>query len=82
MSNTDAILQLIDDWTAGFHTIESKYVQLARLDISEAFDKLQPSILIDKMRSYGLNENILDILDNFLKGRKQCVKVNAIYLTF
>ena len=42
VGSTDALLQLLDDCTAELDLIESKYVQLACLNFSKAFDKLQP----------------------------------------
>ena len=48
LSTTDAILQLLDDATANLYLIESKYVQLACVNFSKAFDRLQPSIVLQK----------------------------------
>ena len=78
LGTTDAILQLIDDTTADLDLFESKFVQLASLDFSKAFDKLQPSIVIAKMRNYGINENILKLVESFLSNRKQSVKVDSV----
>lgn len=79
LGTTDAILQLIDDCTADLDSIESKYVQLGCLDFSKAFDKLQPNIVLRKMRKSGINENIITIVDSFLSNRKQCVKVEDVF---
>ena len=79
LGTTDAILQLIDDCTADLDSIESKYVQLGCLDFSKAFDKLQPNIVLGKMRKSGINENIITIVDSFLSNRKQCVKVEDVF---
>ena len=65
VGTTDAILQLIDDCTLDLDHPNSKYVQLASLDFSKAFDRLQPTILIDKMLSYGVKPNILRIIEVF-----------------
>ena len=73
LGTTDAILQLIDDITADLDCPENKDTQLAFLDFSEAFDKLQPNIVVDKMKNYGININILNMLSSFLERRKQCV---------
>ena len=82
LGTTDAILQLLDDLTADLDSPEHNYVQLACLDFSKAFDKLQPNIVIQKMKDYGVNCNILDILSSFLERRKQCVKVNGTFSDF
>ena len=50
VGTTDAILQLLDDCTQDLDHPDSKYVQLASLDFSKAFDCLQPSILVEIMR--------------------------------
>ena len=76
------ILQLLDDLTADLDSPAHNYVQLACLDFSKAFDKLQPNIVIQKMKDYGVNCNILDILSSFLERRKQCVKVNGPFSDF
>ena len=58
LGTTDAILQLLDDLTADLDSPEHNYVQLACLDFSKAFDKLQPNIVIQKMKDYGINCDI------------------------
>ena len=75
----DAILQLIDDITSDLDLAHNSYVQLGCVDFSKAFDRLQPSIVLSKMKNYGVNENILDILADFLVRRKQCVKLNGTF---
>ena len=54
-------------------------MQLASLDLSKAFDKLQPKIVIRKMQDYGVNRHALSIIEDFLKRREQCVKVNGSF---
>ena len=82
VGSTDALLQLLDDCTAELDLIESKYVQLACLDFSKAFDKLQPQILLKKLQKCNINGNLIDILEDFLKRRQQCVKVNDSFSDF
>jgi hypothetical protein len=77
LGTTDAILQLIDDCTKELDAASCKYMQLACLDFSKAFDRLQPSIVLQKMESLGINQHIINILHNFLKHRKQCVRVHG-----
>ena len=64
--------------TSDLDSVKYDYVQMASVDFSKAFDKLQPKIVLDKMRKLGVNENILDI-DDFLQRRKQCVKLNECF---
>jgi hypothetical protein len=53
-----------------------KYIQMAALDFSKAFDRLQPGIVLDKMYSYGFNSNVVRIVKDFLSNRKQCVRIS------
>ena len=74
ISTTDALLQYVDDFTKFLDDQKNKFVQSACLDFSKAFDRLQPSIVLSKMRSYSFNENAIKLVSNFLANRKQCVK--------
>ena len=53
-------------------------MQMAGVDFSKAFDRLQPPILIDKMRQLGFNESLTKLVANFLQDRKQYVKYGAV----
>ena len=57
-------------------------MQLACLDFSKAFDKLQPQILLKKLQKCNINGNLIDILEDFLKRRQQCVKVKDSFSDF
>lgn len=65
--------------TADLDMAKNKYVQMACLDFSKAFDRLQPTFALEKMRQCSVNENILDIISDFLKHRKQCVKIRDTF---
>ena len=58
------LVPLIDDVTSDLDSVKYDYVQMASVDFSKAFDKLEPKIVLDKMRELGVNENILDIIKN------------------
>ena len=77
VSTTDALLQYLDDLTALLDRKDVKFVQSACLDFSKAFDRLQPSIVLNKMRSYGFNSNVIELVSTFLSDRLQCVKFSG-----
>ena len=78
LGTVDALIQLLDDFTLELDKAKTKFMQLAGVDFSKAFDRLQPPILIDKMRQLGFNENLTKLVANFLQYRKQCVKYGAV----
>ena len=47
------------------------------LDISKAFDKVWHDGIIYKLTQNGISENLLNLLDDFLKERKQRVVLNG-----
>ena len=47
------------------------------LDISKAFDKVWHEGLIFKLKSYGVEGNLLKLLENYLTDRQQRVAVNG-----
>ena len=72
----DALLQLFDDITLGLDGTGIDCVQLASLDFSKALDRLQPAIITNKMKFYGFEPRIINIISDFLQRRSQCVKLN------
>ena len=79
VSTTDALLQYVDDYTKFLDDAKTKFVQSACLDFSKAFDRLQPSIVVNKMRSLNFDENIVRLISNFLCNRTQCVKFSGSF---
>ena len=47
------------------------------LDISKAFEKMWRDGIIYKLTQNGISGNLLNLLEDFLKERKQCVVLNG-----
>ena len=77
IGTVDALIQLLDDYTSELDKPSVKFMQLAGIDFSKAFDRLQPPILIDKMRNYGFNENItINLLLTYRNHNKNiCISI-------
>ena len=45
------------------------------MDLSKAFDYLPHNLLLLKPKAYGVSENAVNLLENYLTNRRQCVKL-------
>ncbi len=48
------------------------------IDLTKAFDTVDHEILLDRLRSVGLSDNVVSWFNAYLKGRIQCVQVEGI----
>merc|ERR1712074_472216 len=48
------------------------------LDLTKAFDTLNHEILINKLQYYGLQNNSLNLMKNYLENRCQFVTMNSV----
>ena len=62
-------------WRIGKSLDDGKLVAMVAMDLSKAFDSLPHSLLISKLRAYGLDNSSCAFLENYLTGRFQWVKV-------
>jgi hypothetical protein len=49
------------------------------LDLSKAFDTIDHSILLDKLKYYGFSQNSLKLMRSYISNRQQCVLYNDAY---
>ncbi|PKU41163.1 rna-directed dna polymerase from mobile element jockey- hypothetical protein [Limosa lapponica baueri] len=56
---------------------EGRAVDVVYLDFSKAFDTVSHSILIDKLRKWGLEERTVRWIENWLKDRAQRVVIRG-----
>ena len=71
----DAIIAAIDNWTQLLDEPKSKYLTVAFLDMSKAFDKMDRGKLIDMLTRKGINYNLVQIINSFLTHRYQSVRI-------
>jgi hypothetical protein len=48
------------------------------MDLSKAFDCLRHDILLCKLSAYGLSPKSVELLRNYLTGRKQQIKLQGV----
>ena len=74
-NTSTAIIQMYDLWLEAAEKQELSSALL--LDLSAAFDLVQHSTLLDKLRIYNLSENSLSFMKSYLSNRKQVVQVET-----
>ena len=57
---------------------EGKYCGMVMLDLQKAFDTVNHTILLAKLRALGFNNTSLQWIQSYLEGREQVVDVNGI----
>ena len=73
-STQTALLQMYDRWVSA--AADGQVSGVVLLDLSAAFDLVEPSILIKKLRIYGLDENFLAWIESYLTDRQQAVWID------
>ena len=70
------LLRIIEDWR---HALDNKQIVGAVLtDLSKAFDCLPHTLLLEKLKAYGLSGNAKKLLESYLTRRKQRVKIGQV----
>ena len=68
------LLECLENWTMA---VENKMnIDICYIDFSKAFDSVSIPKLIYKLSKYGLRENLLNWLTDYLSNRKFCVRIN------
>ena len=74
-NTTTALVQMYDSWINNFD--RGEYSAVCFLDMSAAFDIVDHSLLLEKLKLYGFNQESLSWLDSYLSGRSQSVLIGA-----
>ena len=73
-STTDALVEMIHRWSEATDKLDH-YVRVALLDFSKAFDLINHTILLAKLKQYDLPPHIRRWIATFLLDRTQQVKI-------
>ena len=65
LSTTDALVNMLHNWLESMDQTTTSHVHVIMKDFSNAFDKLQPSILLDKMTSMNIHPGAMDNSSEF-----------------
>lgn len=76
-STTDAIVDLVKFVVETFE--KKEYCLTSFIDLTKAFDCVPHDRLLDKLKSYGFNDNAVELVTSFLTDRFQMVFVDGTY---
>ena len=79
-STQTALLQLYDLWVRAAGQGQVSGVVL--LDLSAAFDLVDPQLLVKKLKVYGLDDDMCTWISSYLQNRYQAVWVDHVYSKF
>jgi hypothetical protein len=71
-----AALHLVDQLTSDMDSNEIPICIF--LDLSKAFDTIDHDVLLAKLRHYGMTDNALNLMKNYLTNRRQFVQMDDI----
>lgn len=49
------------------------------MNLSKAFNTINPGLLLAKLHAYGFNEDAIETIHNYLKSRYQRMKINKVF---
>ena len=71
------LISITHDIHTSFDDNPSKEVRGLFLDISKAFDRVWHKGLLYKIKNFGIEGNLLNLIESFLSGRNQRVTING-----
>ena len=79
-STQTALLQMYDRWIRSVH--EGKLSGVVMLDLSSAFDLVDPQLLIEKLKIYRFDGYILSWVKSYISNRSQAVWIDSALSDF
>jgi len=76
-STVTQLLEVLDKWTECLE--KGGQIDAIYMDLEKAFDKVSHSLLLQKLKSYNINDKILNWIKGFLINRRQRVRVSNFF---
>ena len=68
---------MVEDWRLSLNNREG--MAAVAVDLSKAFDSVCHSLLLAKLKAYGLSDGAISLMSFYFRGRKQRVKLDNVY---
>ena len=75
-STNNVLIRLIENWRHALH--HNLFTGAVLMDFTKAFDCISYDLLIAQLHAYDLDFDAVTFLDNYLKHRKQSVKIKIM----
>jgi len=79
-STCSALINITENWYSEIDN--GKMIGLCMLDLKKAFDTVNHSILLKKLKMYKIGKYCIKWFDSYLSGRTQCTSVNGTLSDF
>jgi hypothetical protein len=79
-STTHALIKLLHDWTSELDKSSVSHINALFIDMSKAFDRLNPTTLAQKMRNKLIDENLISLTISYLTHRTHQV-INGLTIS-
>jgi hypothetical protein len=76
-STTHALVDMLHHWHSA--TDQGQSIRTVFIDFAKAFDHVDHNILVAKLLAFGLPDTIIRWMCDFLRGRRQRVKIGEFY---
>ena len=76
-NTTTALAQMFEVWAEAFD--EGQISAVLLLDLSAAFDVVDHGILLEKLKIYGFDDNLVNWIKSYLSKRKQKVYIDGAF---
>ena len=79
-SCSTALLKMTEDWRSSI--VNKEAVAVVAVELSKAFDVINHSLLLAKLKAYGSSPHALELMSTYLLGRQQCVRLEGVCSNF
>ena len=75
-STTHALVNMVHEWYRATDDSTSRtYIRVLLLDYAKAFDRIDPYLLIDKLKLLNIPDTLINLVKSFLTNRRQRVRI-------
>jgi len=78
LSTATNLLQCVNDWPLSIQNCRG--ITVVYIDLAKVFDTVSHEKLLYRLKSYGIDGNLLSWLRNFLVGRTHCTRVGNLHM--